>query len=178
MPITEGVNEIYVSIDIDEVLRINDKDYSITFATYFNVEWTEHRLFVDPELEVWIWLKNKYSILNYSVFQAQYNKSSPFMSPMNLEFVKDLWLPNIFIYNLKTYKVIDVLSKLAGLWIDTNKFILYSQATHIRWGTGDRYFADINKSKAAVYIWDLSKQDCYTIKVLFFLTQVSFYAVL
>ena len=56
------------------------------------------------------------------------------MSPMNLEFVKDLWLPNIFIYNLKTYKVIDVLSKLAGLWIDTNKFILYSQATHIRWG--------------------------------------------
>lgn len=23
---------------------------------------------------------------------------------MNLEFVKDLWLPNIFIYNLKTYK--------------------------------------------------------------------------
>ena len=27
------------------------------------------------------------------------------MVPMNLEFVKDLWLPNIFIYNLKTYKV-------------------------------------------------------------------------
>ena len=68
---------------------------------------------------------------------------------MNLEFVKDLWMPNIFIYNLKTYKVImmirrpggycdvclqviDVLSKLAGLWIDTNKLILYSQATHIR----------------------------------------------
>ena len=68
---------------------------------------------------------------------------------MNLEFVKDLWLPNIFIYNLKTYKVslslstnlgyyptvkvIDVLSKLAGLWINTNKLILYSQATHIRY---------------------------------------------
>ena len=52
LPITEGVNEISVSIDIDEVLRINDKDYSITFATYFNVEWMEHRLFVDPELEV------------------------------------------------------------------------------------------------------------------------------
>ena len=52
LPITEGVNKIYVSIDIDEVLRINDKDYSITFATYFNVEWSERRLFVDPELEV------------------------------------------------------------------------------------------------------------------------------
>ena len=50
---------------------------------------------------------------------------------MNLEFIKDLWMPNIFIYNLKTYKVIDVLSKLAGLWIDTEKNVLYSQATHI-----------------------------------------------
>ena len=29
----------------------------------------------------------------------------PVLQPMNLEFVKDLWLPNIFIYNLKTYKV-------------------------------------------------------------------------
>lgn len=111
LPITEGVNEIFVSIDIDEVLRINDKDYSITFATYFNVEWKERRLFVDEE---------KYN-----------NQSDPELVPMNLEFVKDLWLPNIFIYNLKTYKVIDVLSKLAGLWINTNKLILYSQATHI-----------------------------------------------
>ena len=31
------------------------------------------------------------------------------MVPMNLEFVKDLWLPNIFIYNLKTYKVIIIM---------------------------------------------------------------------
>jgi len=114
LPKTEGVNVIYVSIDIDEVLRINDKDYSITFATYFNVEWIERRLYVDP------------------VFAAQNNASKEqVLIPMNLEFVKDLWLPNIFIYNLKTYKVIDVLSKLAGLWIDTNKSVLYSQATHI-----------------------------------------------
>ena len=33
------------------------------------------------------------------------------MVPMNLEFVKDLWLPNIFIYNLKTYKVIMIMIK-------------------------------------------------------------------
>ena len=72
------MNKIYISIDIDEVffyitfldhffgllpyyplfhshlqvLQINDKDYSITFATYFNVEWYEHRLKVAKELEV------------------------------------------------------------------------------------------------------------------------------
>ena len=50
---------------------------------------------------------------------------------MNLELINYLWIPNIFIYNLKTFQTIEVLSKLAGLWIDANKRIYYSQATHI-----------------------------------------------
>jgi len=50
---------------------------------------------------------------------------------VNLELMKNLWIPNIFIYNLKSFKTIDVLSKLAGLWIDSRKRIYYSQATHI-----------------------------------------------
>ena len=50
---------------------------------------------------------------------------------VNLELVKDLWLPNIFIYNLKTFKVVEVLSKHAGLWVSPENAILYSQATHI-----------------------------------------------
>ena len=50
---------------------------------------------------------------------------------MSLEFINALWVPNIFIYNLKTYKVVTVLSKLAGLWITPDKGILYSQSTHI-----------------------------------------------
>ena len=45
--------------------------------------------------------------------------------------MKNLWIPNIFIYNLKSFRTIDVLSKLAGLWIDAKKRIYYSQATHI-----------------------------------------------
>jgi len=77
------------------------------------VEWFENRLYIDPE------------------FEKKNNPRDASPEPMNLEFVKDLWLPNIFIYNLKSYKVIDVLSKLAGIWIDSNKQILYSQATHI-----------------------------------------------
>ncbi len=31
------------------MLRINDKDYSITFSCYFNVEWPEKRLRLDSE---------------------------------------------------------------------------------------------------------------------------------
>ena len=35
---------------------------------------------------------------------------------MNLEFVKDLWLPNIFIYNLKTFKVLR-LNEIIGFFL-------------------------------------------------------------
>ena len=54
-----------------------------------------------------------------------------FFFAVNLELMKNLWIPNIFIYNLKSFRTIDVLSKLAGLWIDAKKRIYYSQATHI-----------------------------------------------
>merc|ERR1712004_341183 len=82
--------------------------------------------------------------------------------PMNLEFVKDLWLPNIFIYNIKSYKVIDVLSKLAGLWIDTEKKVLYSQATHISFicpMSFDKFPLDEQRCKFRVgsYSYDSSK---------------------
>jgi hypothetical protein len=42
------------------VLRINDKDYSITFSTYFNVEWKEK----EPKIVVM-----KFSV--YSLYQDQ-----------------------------------------------------------------------------------------------------------
>ena len=116
LPFTEKTNEIGISIDIDDVLRINDGTYSITFSTYFNVEWNERRLSVQDD---------------FGASLRAPNSTEAVMVPMNLEFIKELWVPNIFIYNLKTYKVIDVLSKLAGLWIDTDKNVLYSQATHI-----------------------------------------------
>jgi len=116
LPFTEVTNKIGISIDIDDVLRINDGTYSITFSTYFNVESNERRLSVQPD---------------FGSTLRPPNSTENVMVPMNLEFIKELWVPNIFIYNLKTYKVIDVLSKLAGLWIDTEKNVLYSQATHI-----------------------------------------------
>ncbi len=120
LPFKRGGNIIRVTIDISEVLRINDKDYSITFACYFNVEWQERRIYLGPEFG------------REQAGPGVNTTGNPdIIVPMNLEFVKDMWLPNIFIYNLKTYKVIDVLNKLAGLWIAADKTVLYSQATHI-----------------------------------------------
>jgi len=122
----EGNNLIRVTIDIDEVLRINDKDYSITFSCYFNVEWKEKRIHLGPKFGA-----EQCSANGGGAECTNTTGNKDIIVPMNLEFVKDLWLPNIFIYNLKTYKVIDVLNKLAGLWIGADKTVLYSQATHI-----------------------------------------------
>ena len=121
------------------------------FSSYFNVMWREPRLYIPHS------------------FLGEWNSSlsgepgdlpaDDALIPVNLELVKQLWLPNIFIYNLKTFKVtflfpklphsstlnyatffvmrlptvqvVEVLSKHAGLWITRDKEIMYSQATHI-----------------------------------------------
>ena len=36
-------------IEISDVLKVNDKDYSITFSLYFNVQWSEPRLNLSQE---------------------------------------------------------------------------------------------------------------------------------
>ena len=37
-----------IEIHISDVLKINDRDFSITFSLYFNVQWREPRLHIDP----------------------------------------------------------------------------------------------------------------------------------
>lgn len=99
---------IDIGIDIVDVLRIQDKEYSVEFSCYFNVMWTEPRLVIPTK------------------FQEEFEEAND-MVPVNVELVNHLWLPNIFIYNLKTFKVVQVLSKHAGLWVTKGKEIMYSQ---------------------------------------------------
>ena len=39
----------FSGIEISDVLKIDDKDYSITFSLYFNVQWSEPRLNLSQE---------------------------------------------------------------------------------------------------------------------------------
>jgi hypothetical protein len=46
----ESKNINFISgIEISDVLKIDDKDYSITFSLYFNVQWSEPRLNLSSE---------------------------------------------------------------------------------------------------------------------------------
>jgi hypothetical protein len=89
IPIRDGPNKISIQIDISDVLKIDDRDFSITFALYFNVQWREPRL-----------------QLNRGFFQhASAEGDEETLVPVNLNLIHDLWVPNVFIYNLKTFKV-------------------------------------------------------------------------
>ena len=112
--------EIQISIEISEVININDIEFSITFAGYLNIQWQENRLRLSSDFG----RKQAGPGVNATMNPETY-------VPISLEIAKELWLPDIFIYNLKTYRVIKVLDRLAGLWISADKHVLYGQATHI-----------------------------------------------
>lgn len=143
LPFRHQPNFIKIGFEISDVLSINDKDYSITFGLYFSVEWVEPRLNLSSD--VW-------------------GHSGDSLVPVNLELMKNLWIPNIFIYNLKSFRTIDVLSKLAGLWIDAKKRIYYSQATHITFicpMVFDAFPLDtqICKFQVGSYSYDMSRME-------------------
>lgn len=107
-PSTAEADVIKVSLDIADILEIDDRQNTVTFETYFNLEWQEKRLNVTPEL----------------------GASGTFV-PVNVELVKELWLPNIYIYNMKSFRTLEVLAPMSGLWIKRDKAVLYSQAVII-----------------------------------------------
>ena len=48
IPLNDRANKILIEIHISDVLKINDRDFSITFSLYFNVQWQEPRLHLNP----------------------------------------------------------------------------------------------------------------------------------
>jgi len=41
--------------------------------------------------------------------------------------MKNLWVPNVFVYNLVSFKALDCLKKLAGMWVVKDKDLFYNQ---------------------------------------------------
>ena len=79
-----------INVEILDILSVNDKEFSITMSMYFSVMWQESRIVTKNEIEPGFWY------------------------PVSLEFLQDLWIPNVFIYNLKSFQNIAVLKRLAG----------------------------------------------------------------
>ena len=89
--------------------------------------WSEHRIWTNNSLEPDFWY------------------------PVSLEFLNDLWIPNVFIYNLKSFSSLQVLKRLAGelfkclkgrvlinvfypssgVWIINGKDVFYNQFAQV-----------------------------------------------
>ena len=82
---------VKINVEILDILAVNDKEFSITLSMYFSVQWEES------------WLE----VYNRTVMEGEW-------VPSSLEFLDDLWVPNIFIYDLRSFESVAVLKRLAG----------------------------------------------------------------
>ena len=81
--------QVDLELDIIEVLDFDDKDFSSTIMMWLKAAWIEPRL----------------------------KSNTSTKHPIDLSVMEDLWMPDIYIYNLKWFKNDRILTKLAGLII-------------------------------------------------------------
>lgn len=107
LPYKDKPVQVHTTFELRDVINIDDDKFTITFSMYFGVRWREPRL------------------RNYD------NTTIPSWLAIDLDFINNLWLPNVFIYDLKEFKTIYVLHKLAALFVVKEGEIFYQQSTHV-----------------------------------------------
>ena len=112
----ETLTTVNVGIDIKDIPKIDDQEFSITLNAFFVVRWTDERMIIDQDK-----MDN--------LFKDGEDPNS--FIPVDVSFIKEFWLPDAEILNLKEFKTLDVLSKLEGLWLNRNFEIMYAVATRI-----------------------------------------------
>ena len=89
----KGVSPGPVDVDLDfdvRIFEVNDIKFTISFTMFFGVRWKEPRL-----------------------VKKNSSDSNP-VEQVSLEILEYLWLPSIYILNLKTYQTLDIFSDFAG----------------------------------------------------------------
>jgi hypothetical protein len=83
-------------------------------SDFVEFRWTDKRIIIDHQKLASILRKGE---------------DSDTWIPVDVSFVKEFWLPDAEILNLKEFKTLDVLSKLEGLWLNGKFEIMYAVAT-------------------------------------------------
>ena len=101
------------------------------FSFYFIYNFQFWSLIFDKSLgyEVQINLKkiSTTTISNYALHEEGGKK----LTAVNLQILRNLWLPDVEILNLKAFETHKVLSKLEGVWLDEENHLIYALATRI-----------------------------------------------
>ena len=83
---TEGVLDIELEIDVIETQAFDDTDFTVKLMLYFGAAWIEPRIISNSS--------KKY--------------------PIDLAYMDEFWVPDIYIYNMKRFKAERILTDLAG----------------------------------------------------------------
>ena len=85
-----GAVDVSVDLDVLQILEIDDIKFTVSFSMYFGVRWQEKRFFgPDPPVD------------------------NPYV-PIDIGFVNNLWVPDVYIYHLKTIEVLNIFIPFAG----------------------------------------------------------------
>ena len=81
---------IDINVEILDILSVNVKEFSISMSMYFSVMWQQSRIVTQNNIEPGFWY------------------------PVSLEFLANLWIQNVFIYDFKSFSNNQVIKKLSG----------------------------------------------------------------
>ena len=91
--ISTAESAVNISLDFDvRVYEVDDIKFTISLTMYFGVRWNEPR------------------ILKKNVSESSKSK----IDRIRQDMIDYLWLPSIYILNLKSYKVLDIFSEFSG----------------------------------------------------------------
>ena len=95
----ESPTTVMIGVDIKDIPKVSDKDFSVTLNAYFIVKWKDSRV----------------SVINNFNLTRDPDGSQP-LTVLNLAILKDLWMPDVEIRNLQSFRTHTILSKLEGFW--------------------------------------------------------------
>lgn len=142
--------EIAIGFDNFEILKIDDRDFTVEINAYLIVKWKDPRVIIDfYQVSIISFFPDKIydcsiccclSLVLQSLFffcpqLAGVNETMPESGewiPVELELVDKIWLPDTEILRLKGFNGLEVLGRLQGLWMSISYEVLYVLATRIR----------------------------------------------
>ena len=100
--------DIFLHLDIHDIIRINDYDTTITLKLTLSIGWKENRLKIQPQSHDWI------------VEEDENN-----WTKLNPNWLHYLWIPDVEIVNMKELKTTHVFDELSSLELYENKQLWY-----------------------------------------------------
>ena len=82
--------QVNVDLDVLQILEIDDVKFTVSFSMYFGVRWLEPRIEGPPP-----------------------PADNPYV-PIDIKFINELWVPDVYVYFLKQINVLTIFTKFAG----------------------------------------------------------------